>query len=463
MTPAVYLIVGALLAVLAMLAVRWREKTLITPGALLLGFYGVHCFVDPTLRYLGVHPNGFNLLTWKTLTIYNVLCYGALVVGYLLPWWPLHRDKERYIAVRPARMFERTGFFWAATACTVVLGMLFVGMALLGRFTLPAIVFNFYRPGIYELLISLYPVLFLVVPAVFVSAWFDASSGRRFRRFAAGALVAGVVLYNLALLGRLMALSVLVTIGIVWHFRYRQFGVRHVAGAVLVVALVNGGALLRRIATGLTGIDLESIRQLAVAGGLTFMDGIFSYVVMISEGQVVLSNTIAFVEETGLFGGGTYLDSVLSRTLPNHEPLLPQPKPWYEIMTNTHRLGVTSFDFSILAEAYMNFGRAGAFFFLFLGALVRYLSYKVYTACSPVMLLWSAWMIVVLLVATRGDSLALFMRMSWYIVPLIALRVGAAFFDGSTRTFRDGKTAPASPGGRTAAPRPGGGRTAAPG
>ena len=440
MTPSVYLCVGALLLLTAAVAVRRREGSLVTPGGLLLLFYGLHCFLDPTMRYLGVHRLTFNPLTWETLTVYNTLCFGALTLGYLLPRRRLARDKERYLAARPARMFGRTGFALAALGCALVLGVLFVSLGALGRFSLPPVVFNTYRPPAYELLVSLYPILYIIVPALAVSAFFD--GGGRARRWVAGALVAGVALFTMATLGRGMIFAVLLTIGIVWHFRYRRFLPRHVLAAVGLVGAVTFVALLRRAGVGLAGIDLETVRYLALSGALAFLDGFFAFTVMISEGQITLSGTIAFVEETGLYHGRTYLDTVLSRTVPFYAPALPQPKVWYEMLTS--RFG---HDFSILAESYMNFGRAGCVVFLGVGALARRLSLQVYTARNPVLLLWSAWMIVVLVLATRGDSVPLFMRAVWYIVPLIALRGFFRFLDASARGFAKasrGTAAPAS-------------------
>ena len=433
MTPSIYLLVGAMLLAVAAAAVHWREKSLITPGALVLLFYGVHCFLDPTLRYLGVHPRAFNPFTWETLTIHNALCYSALVIGYALPRGLLRRDKGHYLAARPARMFGRTGFWLVAFGCAATIGALFVGMAVLGRFSLPPNVFNAWRPPAYEVLVSLFPILYIIVPALAISAWFDSSRLRR--RLTVGALVAMVAVFTMATLGRGLIFTVLLTTGIVWHFRYRKIKARHLAvaaGLVIFIALV---ALLRRAGTGITGIDLATIEHLAAAGRLGFLDGLFAYTVMISEGQVVVSNVIAFVEKTGLYHGRTWLDSVLSRTVPFYDPSLPQPMEWYRTLSG-FRFGRSAPDFSIIAESYMNFGRAGFVVFVLVGLLARYCSHMVYTARSPVLLLWAAWMIVVLILATRTDSVALFTRAVWYIVPLIALRVGLSFLDASTRRFR---------------------------
>lgn len=430
MTPPVYLFVGALLLAAAAAAVRWREKSLITPGALLLLFYGVHCFLDPTLRYLGTHPRSFNPLTYETLTVYNALCYSALTVGYLLPRWPLRRDKGHYLAARPAPMFDRTGFWLAALGCVAVFAMLFVGMAVLGRFSLPKNVFNAYRQPAYELLVSLYPIIYIFVPALAASAWFD--STRRGRRLMAGALVAATALFTMVTFGRGLIFAVLLTIGILWHFRYRKLERRHLAAAVGLVLLLTFVALLRRAGVGFTGIDQEMVRYLAAAGRLGFLDGFFAYTVMISEGQIVLSNVIAFVEETGLYYGRTYLNSILSRTVPLYDPALPQPTEWYRVLAG-FRFGLSALDFSIIAETYMNFGRTGFVAFVLVGVLARYCSQMVQTARNPVLLLWATWMIVVLILATRGDSVALFMRTVWYIVPLIALRTGLSFLRASTK------------------------------
>ena len=438
MTPPVYLLVGTLLLAVAAAAVRWREKALLTPGALLLLFYGVHCFLDPTLRYLGLHSHDFNPLTWETLTVYNALCYGALVIGYVLPRWPLRCDKGHYLAARPARMFDRTGFWLVALGCAAVLGVLFVGMAVLGRYSQPSALSNVYRPPAYELLVSLYPILYIIVPAVTVSALFD--GGRWWRPLTAGALVAAVMLFTMGTLSRQIIFAVLLTVGIIWHFRYRKLGMCHLAAAAGLVILITFVALLRQAGIAPIDIDLETIRHIAAAGNPGFLKGFFAYIFMISEGQIVVSNVIALVEGTGLYYGRTWLDSVLSRTVPFYYSSLLQPQEWYSTLTASP-LHINAPDFSIIAESYMNFGRAGFVVFVLVGGLARYCSHMVYTVRNPVLLLWAAWMIVVLIVATRSDSVVLFMRTVWYIVPLIALRTGLSVLRASTKRFRTSETA----------------------
>ena len=180
------------------------------------------------------------------------------------------------------------------------------------------------------------------------------------------------------------------------------------------------------------------VRQLVAAGRINWLDWSL-YLVLISDGQIVLSQVIEIVHAGHLYFGRTYLDSLLRHIAPFLASDLPQPQHWYA-MIRDFRDRDTREDFSILAEAYMNFGRYGFVVFLFVGMLVRYISHKVYTTRSPVMLLWSAWMIAVLIVATRADSYTLFSQAILYIVPLLALRGLLAFLNTSTRRYGEGMT-----------------------
>ena len=434
-----YLITGALLLALAFAVVRIAEKTWFSPGAVLLLIYGVHCFLDPTLRFHGVHPRGFNPDTWTALSAFNAMCYGALVFGYMLPRLSLHRDKRLYLsglsdrqgarrlalpAPRPRRMFDRAGFFIAASLCVLVVAALFVGLGFLGRFSLPKKLFTDYKPEYYEFLVSLYPILYVFVPALFVSAYFDRPGAATLRKCTAWLLVGVSALFVMAIFGRGMIFTIVLTIGIVYHFRYRRIDARHLMVAVSFVGLVTFAALLRRAQVGITELDLAAVEQLFASGRIVFFD-FFVYTVMIFEGQPVLSHVIGIIDDsTDLFYGRTYLNTVLMRILPFEIPgldLEPPPRIWYRVNSG-FAFGSFGRGFSILAEAWMNFGRYGFVVFLFVGMLARWLSFKVYTTRNPVMLLWSAFVIVVLIVALRDDSLALFTRVVWYIVPLIVFR-----------------------------------------
>ena len=421
MTVPVYLLVGGLLLLWAFAVVRLGEKTWLSPGAVLLLIYGIHCFLDPTLRaHYGIHPKDFNPDTWLTLSVYNAWCFAALVFGYMLLQLPLRRDKQYYFLQRPGRMFDRAGFFAAVLLCILVVGVLFVGLFLLGRFTLSKSLFTDYKPLAYKFIVSLYPILYVFVPALFASAYFD----RPRAKFAAWLLVGLVALFVMSTLGRGMIYTILLTILIIYHFRYRKIKGRYLVGSVLFVGLATFVALLRRANRGILEIDLATIEQLLASGEIGFLDW-FVYTVMIFDGQPVVSNVIEIVDDvTGPYYGLTYLNTVLMRAVPFDIPgidFMPSPDSWYRIIRG-FRFGSSGRGFSIIAESYMNFGRYGFVVFLFVGMLVRYLSFKVYTTSNPVMLLWSSFSIVVLIVALRDDSLTLFMRVVWYIFPLIVFR-----------------------------------------
>ena len=466
MTPPTHLLVGGLLLLWAVAGVRLREKSWVSPGAILLLTYGVYCFLDPVLRYHGVHhrdftpetwptlsmlsyippwkPN-FNPEAWPTLSVFNATCYAALVFGYLLPRLPLRRDKQAYLLERPRRMFDRAGFFAAALLGILVVGVLFVGLGTLGRFTLPKELFTDYKPPGYELLVSLYPILYVFVPALFVSAYFDVPRAARLRKVTLWLLVGLVTLFVMATLGRVMIFTILLTSGIIYHFRYRPLKGRYLVGALLFVGLVTFVALLRRAHVGISQIDLETIRQLFASGRIVFSDW-FVFTVMIFDTQHVLSHLIGIIDEgTGPYYGQTYVNSVLMRIVPFDVPglgFMSPPQIWYRAISGSE-YGSSGRSFSILAEAYMNFGRSGWVVFLFVGMLVRYLSFKVYTTRHPVMLLWAAFGIVVLIVALRNDSLTLFMQMGWYIIPLIVFRWILLFVRQLSHPIESGEGRPA--------------------
>ena len=207
---------------------------------------------------------------------------------------------------------------------------------------------------------------------------------------------------------------------LIYHFRYRKIKGRHIVGVVVFVGLVTFVALLRRAGVGIAEIELSPIEHLLASGRIGLLHWLI-YTVMIFEGQPALSHVIGIVDDvTGPYYGLTYVNTVLMRLVPFEVPgldFMPQPRLWYRTVRG-FVFGSPGHGFSILAEAYMNFGRYGFVVFVFVCLLARWLSFTVYTARHPVMLLWAAFALVVLILALRGDSLPLFMRAVWYIVPL---------------------------------------------
>lgn len=416
MALSVFLICSALLVASALVVVRVREGTLQSPGAVLLLIYAIHCFIEPTLRYLGLRV-GFPLATWPILSVYNLVCYGALVCGYMLPRLPLRQDKQHYQQQRPSLIFDRVGFVTTVVLVFMIIVWIFAGMAYYGRFEGVKHQFEDYKPVGYELIISTHFILYLFIPALFVAVLLNREKIPGWHKTVVWLLVGLVVLYSLALLDRGIIFTVAFTVALICHFRYRSFTRWQMAGTLLFVAFVVAFTLLRRAGTGIVNIGWGTVTELVATGQLAFIDILVIGLTMF-EGQQVLANVIELVDDTGLFYGKTYLNTVLRQMVPFYNADMPIPSLWYRI-AEQHAPGSFGRGFGLLAESYMNFGRYGFVVLFCVGLAARYLSFKIYTTRHPIMLIWAAYAIAGLLEGLRRDSYALFTHTFLHILPLL--------------------------------------------
>ena len=425
MTPHIFLALGVALLLCALVAVRTREGSWWSPATILLLVFFINIFLDPLLRYYGLRPSENDAVrdTWVAFSAFNAACYAALVAGYALPRTGLRRDWQFYREARPGPIFDRAGFFLVVGICVAILLLTFIAMAYWGRFGLVKHAFEDVKPAGFELITSLYAVVFMFVPALFVSAYLGRPEAARWQRWIVWGVVALVVALSLALFDRGTALTIVLTIGLLYHFRFRSFTWWQVVLGLLFVAFVVSFTLLRRTDTGIANINPAAVLALVDAGRLAARD-LFIIGVTMFEGQDVLANVINLTQDTGLFHGRTYLNTLLTQF---YDTGLEIPKHWYRTISG-HAPGSHGRGFGLAAEAYMNFGRLGFLVFFLVGLLARWASFKIYTARNPVLLIWSAYALTALIYALRSDSYTLFAQLVLHVIPLLLFwALGAKF------------------------------------
>lgn len=436
MTVPVFLAVGVALLALGLFVVRDREGAWVTPGMFLVLVYAINFFFDPITRYLELRPIPipFNADAWPQLTIYNTLCFGAFLCGYMLVPWSRYRANRSTSETRLQPMFSRLSFSIAASFCLLCIIAQYIGFAYYGRFEYDPIVFNYYRPLGFEFIVSLVPILNIFIPAIFVSAYLEESTRKGMRKTAFWILLMLGVALTLATFARRVSFEIVIVIAMIYHFRYKKLRMSQIFAGVVFVVIANAVALLRRLHVGILNIDLGMVGGLIGSEGATLVD-LFFYTVTIFEGQSVHSYVIDIVDKhTGPFYGRTYLDAIFSRTIPFYsifESELQTPSEWYHEVRGYPFYGVRM-TFSLIAETYLNFGRQGWFIFGFIGFFTSWLSFQIRTTRSPVMLVWAAFSLISFMAALRDDLIPLFMRVTWYIVPLIVAR-GLLQFSGLPR------------------------------
>jgi len=411
-----YLSVGIALLACALVAVRVAERTWLSPASGVFLYWFFHCFPDAVYRAYTWHGD-FNTHAWPQQSIFNITCFAALLLGYLALFRVrLSRDPRACLNERPATLFGRENFPVAAALCILVLAAMIGGMTYYGSFTLPRTYYEDGRPALFDFFLRFRVLALIFVSAIFVSAYSDRPQPMRNARHFALLLVAVVVVTDALTFGRMLSFSIILLTMLVAHFRIRRFTMRGVFGMAGFVLFLQAFSMLRRGRVAITRIDGDTIRQLVDEGRLS-VESWLVYLLTSQGGQDVLSHVIPEIDATGLHYGWTYLNVVLSKTIPFYQPDV-MPEEWYRVLRQAeyHSYGR---DFSLLAEAYMNFGRFGFVVPFVIGAVLRWVSVSIFTTRGPVMLIWSALMIVNFCVMLRTHFVWLFTQTFLIIVPLV--------------------------------------------
>lgn len=414
-----YFVIGCCLLLMAAAAMRVREGTVFPPSAVFFGAFFVHAFVTVLVRF---DSPFFEIASWPTLSWYNVGCFLAALAGYVL--FPRSGEGTAEIKeyrTKPGNMFGRTSF-WIAVL--LVMGLIVIqvgGSAALGLYNQAKGFYGYDVPSGVEMLRTLAFPLYIFVPAVLLAAYNDRYAQSPVYRWVGVLLISLLLLHSLATFSRQLIFAIMVTTFIVVHFRIYRISLRTIVALGGVAVVVTAAALLRRTGEGLLQLGPANVVRFVQSGEFSVGGILYLFGTMV-PGQAVFSNVIQLVEESSLHWGGTYVGTLIDKLSLG---LLGRggtsPSRWF-IQSIGYGGGSHGFDFSMIAETYMNFGRFGFLFFVPLGCLVAFLSRSVRRTRHPVMLVWSAFMIVNLVIGFRNDSVAFITRALYFVVPLIVFR-----------------------------------------
>jgi hypothetical protein len=234
-------------------------------------------------------------------------------------------------------------------------------------------------------------------------------------------LLVGMTLFSL---NRQLAVTLVLYIALIYHYRVRPL-------RKAVIASLFFGLVAIQIARGLRTLNVP-MAQLSpneiiafVADAVTW-DSLVLVITAVFTGIAgwdVFTNVLDIVPAREDFHrGATYLSSLLGLAVPRSLGLSSYedvtPSLWY---VNAYAPGTTNngFDFSMLGEAYMNFGNFMPLVFVMVGALVAHLSKLIRTSNSPARLFAAVIILVSLTFSLRSDSNVLFKSVFYYTVPAL--------------------------------------------
>jgi oligosaccharide repeat unit polymerase len=274
----------------------------------------------------------------------------------------------------------------------------------------------------------------LVVPLLISSMSFNLVKAKQ-ARFISFIGLGIVILLTLLSFDRHAAVSSLLLILLLYHFRISKLKIRTGVFFFFSLLLLQTTRLFRGIGSygnlsvsDLTLILSEVDFSLIIIGPFTALGG-----------WDVFTNVFDLVPSLDNYKyGSTYISSFLGLFSPrvlgigSYNSLT--PSRWY---MELYSPGTTNhgFDFSLLAETYINFGYFGPLFFIPVGFFIAYLSYKLRYTNSSFTLFFSLLAIEALTFGVRMDSNSILKGMFFKFIPILVL----AFIFTLITTNKNGK------------------------
>jgi len=414
------ILIGGLLLGTFLLSAKSLEGTWIPPSAIFmvaLYFHGIHA----PLLYddLGA-INAGNL---ESVLNYALLAQFAFLLGYsIVGYMALVRAKRALAAPSSEPLLDDQGVVIAGAVAVVLVlygqayayltGALDLGK---GAFAYEASGSIFYRFATFGLLV---PSLLL---ALVMSIPFHARTSLKFRqRFSfILSICALFLLTSLLSFERSQMVKFLLFASIYYHYRVKPISVAGVIYLGILVFVIQAFSSLRVLGTGILGISSGDMFD-----ELTSDKDYFTGILVAIPGQEVLAEVMDIVPYSEPFKyGATYFDSFVGLFLPRALGLsdyenIKTPAYWFK---EVFAWGTTGhgFDFSLLAEAYLNFGSYGIFVIpLIIGGIIFKLSTNIRKSNSLLLVAFSITTLISITFALRSDSNTLFKSVVYLFLPI---------------------------------------------
>lgn len=409
-----YLLFGLLVNVFFVFYFYARYKRLAPPIIIFFIAYFFHAYLDVFIRYgSDIH---LNIAYANDLFLFNIFANFSVAFGAMLS------DLSMKKASKPVPMkdvFTRLGVIVAFASLVFTFIAIVIIFYQSGRLTLGKGAFSYGGGGgIYRMAQTLGFFFYSLVVALFLHAS-NKPTKRNIVFFLMSFLI--IILYSIMQFGRQTALFIVLVMVILYDARVSRLNFKKILIISSFFVLITSWALLRTQSTGVTNLDFSTV-SFFDESGVVYKS--FESLGKALPGQSVFSNTIEIMSyEENFFYGRTYLESVLRVLLPDFlttDLFGPTPAFWYKEIYAPNLVG-HGFDFSLSAEAYMNFGQAGFFVYFLIGLLISFLSIKINNSTNPFVVIWSAIIVISFILGFRNDSNALFTRNIYFIVPYLSI------------------------------------------
>jgi hypothetical protein len=196
---------------------------------------------------------------------------------------------------------------------------------------------------------------------------------------------------------------------LIFHYRIRRIGVREIAIGLPLLIVVQIMRDMRTLDSTLTELRSGQVADYLVEQiGFENLFGVLGSILTGIAGWDVFSNVLNIVPfMDNYFYGSSYLNSIVGLFKPRVLGLSSYDEVtlsvWYMQMYAPGTIN-HGYDFSMLAEAYINFGYFMPIWFFFIGVFLYFLSSSIRLTQSPFLLFFSVITLVVLTFGLRSDS-----------------------------------------------------------
>lgn len=417
-----FLMVGMMVTISAVAIARICEQRWFAPSILFFWAFLFHGFVDPLVR-LGSDPV-LDRDSMGTVMRFTELCAVGLLVGYgiVQTWFELCVSDSRQQVSRPRPLWGAIGMSLAAVLAMAVTGsMFFVTVSSGGLVAGKGHVT--YQGGAIRQLILMNTLIYPIIGALYMGVWSFERRARRLAIVLVGMLVMLIAIQSIMQFGRMAIVTTGLLLFVLAHGRFSPLRLRHFVTGGAVLGLVSIISLGRRLNEGLLNLAFVDVWALATELVSSPLD-VLAFAATSIPGQAVFSRVIEYVPIIEPHRWGmTYVESLRGVFAPNILTGVSNPDTPAHWFKDMYAPGILEhgFDFSMIAEAYLNFGWFGPVVFLLVGAVVAWLSRIVMASRSPLLVLWSAIMIVNLVIGLRNDSNAVIKRAVFFTLPVIGV------------------------------------------
>lgn len=426
-----HLFIGTVIVLAFLLAFKLVEGTLAPPALLFVaGFTSSSYLYAYIILGLPVSPPNFAYENFDEALWLTSGCFVAMLAGYSLygalssrRQASLDTPLNEFMGPHTARVFS--GVALASCAFLVIYNLLsgsFTGIRGEGAYLSESDVKFIDRLGfiVSHLIAPINVALFLAANTL--QNKLLAAKMLRYAWFSIVIMTAVTLLsFN-----RQLIVYMALCLALIYHYRIRRIGVREIALGIPLLIIVQ---LIRDMRTlDATLVELNSAQvtdYLVDQVGLDNLFGVLRSIVTGIAGWDVFSNVLDIVPfMDNYFYGSSYLSSIVGLLKPRVLGLSSYDEVtlsvWYMQMYAPGTIN-HGYDFSMLAEAYINFGYFMPIWFFFVGVLLYFLSSSIRLTQSPFVLFFSIIALVVLTFGLRSDSNVVFKAIFFQTVTIILI------------------------------------------